>query len=100
MYVLIQLVPNTHRVVCLGVYRKNEQAIADAMLETNKYIHRNKMDLSKLRFSTVYEMDAAYTDDEFKDDKRRSNMYMDAYYEDEKILNYWLLIVDSNDVEL
>ena len=100
MYVLIQLVPSTNRVACLGVYRKTEQAIYDAMNEANNYINRNKMDLSKLRFSTIYEMEAAYIGDESKDSKRRSNMIMDAYYEDEKILNYWLLIVDSNNVEL
>lgn len=95
MYVLIQLVPSTNSVVCLGVYRKSEQTIRDAMEEASDYIHRNKMDISKLRFSTVYQMSAAFT----KDDKVKSNMYMDAYYEDEKILNYWLLPVDSNNVE-
>lgn len=96
MYVLIQLDPNTHRSVCLGVYKKSEQTIHDVMQEASDYIRRNKLDISKLRFSTVYQMDAAFS----KDDRRKSNMYMDAYYEDGKILSYWLLPVDSNNVEM
>ena len=92
MYVLIQSFPTTGKVICLGVYKKSIQAVGDAIIETNRYVDKSKLDLSKIRFSTAYT-------DESKDDSRL-NRYMDAYYDDDLLINYWLLFVSSDVVGL